>query len=86
MPSKEKYTTSQILFELSTIKDIDVNPLLILNIYTYIKSFAFDINDKKLLPKEDTKNNSDKTNDNENNKNGGTLRNIINTTKLVLVD
>ena len=38
------------------------------NSYTYIKSFAFDIFDKSVLPKDDTKNNADKTNNNDNEK------------------
>jgi hypothetical protein len=71
--NKEKFTTSQILFEQSTIKDINDNPLFILDSYTNLKSFACDISEKSVLPKDDTKNNTDKTkdNDNNNNNNGG---------------
>ena len=66
--NEEKFTTSQILLEQSTIKDINDNPLLILNSYTNLKSIAYDISDKSVLPKYDTKNNADKTNDNDNEK------------------
>ena len=56
--NKEKFTTAQILFEQSTIKDKDDNPLFILNNYTNLKSFACDISEKSVLPKDDTNNNN----------------------------
>ena len=39
--------------------------LLILNSYTELESFAYDISENSVLPKDNTKNNADKTNDND---------------------
>ena len=63
--NKQKFTTSQILFEQNIIKDIDDNPLFILDSYTNLKSFACDISEKSVLPKNDTKNNNTNNDNNE---------------------
>ena len=48
--NKEKFTTSQILFEQNTIKDSEGNPLFILNSYTNLKSFGCVISENSVLP------------------------------------
>ena len=48
--NKEKFTTSQILFESNTIKDSKGKPLFILDSYTNLKSFACAISENSVLP------------------------------------
>lgn len=65
MPKQRKNHYFSNFIPQSTIKVIDDNPLLILNRYTNLKLLACDISEKSVAPKDGTKNNSDKTNDNE---------------------